>query len=312
MSTALQIALAVSVSSGLYAVALALAPAATPFLLLVPLPGLVLATVAPLFGAGIWLLFATATIAALVGSDATPGFVLPFGLPALVLGVGLRRPWSFERTVLAGVAAWCVGIAGLLLMAYGDPAAIVQTVREQLLHSVDLALSTYGSIGRADGAVTLLEANRDALVAGLVEIAPALVVLTGALTILVNLAVIRSWSPAADDINLRLWRTPDRLIWLLIATGFAMFGPAPAAAVVAKNVFIIVLGCYFCQGLAIVSYYLERYRLPRGIRIAGYVLIAVQHVIAAVVLVLGVFDLWGDFRRLNAGAADLPFHSDSD
>jgi hypothetical protein len=312
MSTALRVALAVSVSSGLYAAGVVLAPAATPFLLLVPLPGLVLATLAPLLTVGLWLVLTTSAIAMLLGGDAAPGFVLPFALPALVLAVGVQRPWSFERTVLAGIAAWCIGIAGVLLLAYGYPAAVAATAREQLTHSVDLALSTYGSIGRSEGAASLLEANREALVTGLVEIIPALVVLTGALTILLNVVLIRNWSPAARGVNLRLWRTPDQLIWLLIVTGFAMFAPAPPVAVAARNVFIIVLGCYFCQGLAIVSYYLERYRLPRGIRIAGYALIAVQHVIAALVLVLGVFDLWGNFRRLNAGAADVPFHSDND
>ena len=35
-------------------------------------------------------------------------------------------------------------------------------------------------------------------------------------------------------------------------------------------------------------------------------------VVRRMVLALGVFDLWGNFRRLNAGPADIPFHSDGD
>jgi uncharacterized protein YybS (DUF2232 family) len=101
-----------------------------------------------------------------------------------------------------------------------------------------------------------------------------------------------------------LWRAPDALIWVLIATGFAMFVPLGLFTLVARNVFLVLLGCYFCQGLAIVSYYLARFRLPRAVRIASYALIAIHQVLTATVLALGVFDFWANFRR---GPADLQF-----
>ena len=105
----------------------------------------------------------------------------------------------------------------------------------------------------------------------------------------------------------------SRSIWVLILAGFGMFAPSFSVAVAARNVFVVLLGCYFCQGLAIVSYYLDRFRLPRGIHVASYVLIAVQHVVAAMVLALGVFDLWGNFRRLGVDSpADVPLNSDGD
>ena len=58
--------------------------------------------------------------------------------------------------------------------------------------------------------------------------------------------------------------------------------------------------------------YLDRFRLPRGIRIASYVLIAVQHVATAIVLALGIFDLWGNFRRSTAGPANVRFGADGE
>jgi len=111
-------------------------------------------------------------------------------------------------------------------------------------------------------------------------------------------------------VNLRFWRAPDNLIWTLILAGFAMFVPVPAVALVARNAFVVLLGCYFCQGLAIVDYYLVRFRLPRGLRVVSYLLILVQHVVTVLVLALGVFDLWGNFRRLGAGPADVRFNTD--
>ena len=78
--------------------------------------------------------------------------------------------------------------------------------------------------------------------------------------VLANLVLLRSWTGIAGNVNLRLWRTPDALIWALIVAGFAMFLPLHAAALAARNLFVVLLGCYFGQGLAIVSYYLPALR----------------------------------------------------
>jgi uncharacterized protein YybS (DUF2232 family) len=312
MPFVLRLGLAVAVSSGLYAVGLSCAPAATPFVLLVPLPALILATQARFADCSAWALLTASVITVGFGAEAAPGFLLPFGIPSLLMAIGIRRFWSFERTALAAVMAWCLGIAGLALLTYGDMDTVVGMAREQLGNSVDLALSTYSSMGASESMMTAVQVERDTLVRGLLEILPALVVLTGAFTVIANLMLLRSWTDISRGVNLRLWRTPDVLIWALIGTGFGMFVPVPVATLVARNLFIVVLGCYFCQGLAIVSYYLERFRLPRGIRIVGYILIALQHVATAMVLALGVFDLWGDFRRLNVGPADVSFHTDGE
>jgi len=313
MSRSMRIALAAAASSGLYTAAVALAPLTTPLVMLVPLPALILATQEPAAMCGLWLALSTAAVGVTLGVPAAFGFLLPLALPSLAVAVAIRRFWTFERTALVGITAWSLGVAIVSLAAFGNVEALVAAAREQLTHSFDLALSTSGSIGASADALAAVEAERDVFVSGLLELLPAVVVLTGALTIIANLVLLRGWTGVSRNVNLRLWRTPDALIWVLIGAGFGMFAPANGAAIAARNIFVVLLGCYFCQGLAIVSYYLDRFRLPRGIQIAGYLLIAVQHVVAAMVLALGVFDLWGNFRRLGVdGPADIPLNSDGD
>jgi uncharacterized protein YybS (DUF2232 family) len=309
---ALRLATGVAVSTALYGIACTLPFAAAPVALLVPLPGLVVATRAPSSECSLWFFLSAIAVGIILGPDAIPGFIMPFGLPTLLLAVGIRRFWSFERTVLVGVAAWAAGIACLLLLAYGDFEAAAIALREQVTHSVDLALSTYSSFGVPESTVALIQAEREPVIAGFMELLPALVVLSGLAVILANLLLLQACTDLGRHVNLRLWRTPDALIWALIVVGFAMFLAVEPIAVLARNAFLIILAFYFCQGLAIVSYYLERFRLPRGIRIAGYVLIAVQHLVTAMVLALGVFDLWGNFRRLSTGAADVQIHTDGE
>ncbi len=88
--------------------------------------------------------------------------------------------------------------------------------------------------------------------------------------------------------------------------------PHPTVAVVAGNVFAVVIACYFGQGLAIVSYFFQRFSRPRGLRIATDLVSALQQVAAALVVALGVFDLWGDFRHLTARPADAAVGPDSE
>ena len=306
---ATRVTLAVVISAGLYTTGLTLSPYAGPLLLAVPLAGLILAEHAPLECA-VWLLLTTGVVSLGLGADAAVGFVLLFGVPACTVAVGLRHRWSIERTVLAGMAAWSVSVASLALLAYGDLTTLIAAARQQLAHGFDLALSTYGSFGVPED--TLPTTEREMLVTGLLQVLPALVVLGGALMVIANLVLLRNWTNRSHEVDLRLWRTPEPLIWALIGTGFGMFLPWRPLGLLARNFFLVLLGGYFCQGLAIVSYFLERLRLPRGIRVAGYLLIAVQHIIAGIVLALGVFDLWGNFRRLSAGSPNIQIPTDSD
>ncbi len=315
MPVAVRIALAAIASSGLYVAALCFAPVAVPVVLLVPLPVLLLAASGsslrwPLASAGLWCCLTAVAITVALGADAAPGFVLALGLPAVVLAAGVGRCWSFPRTALAGIVTWALGVSTLSALAYGDAAALLSAAREQLANGVALALSNSAPFRASSGTVVALDAEREAIIEALLQILPALVVLTGAVMVLTNLLVVRTSARALQDANLRCWRVPDGLIWMLILAGFAMFVPIPAVTIVARNTFVVLLGCYFCQGLAIVGYYLDRFRLPRGLRVLSYLLIAVQHVITIMVLALGIFDLWGNFRRLNAGPADVRFNTD--
>ncbi len=313
MRFVLRLAAAVVMSGALYAAALALGPLAAPCLLLVPLPGLVLATRESFVSAGLWCCSTMGLVTLALGAEATPAFAFALGLPALAIAAGVRRCWSFERIALVGIGAWMAGIGCLAGLAYGgDVAAMISAAREQLSNSVTLALAGAGSADGLSAVAPLVDADREALLNALLQIFPALIVLTGAFTVLANLLLLRSLTAAVHDVNLRRWRAPDALIWGLIVAGFGMFLTVPWVSLTARNFFVVILGCYLCQGLAIVAYYLDRFRLPRAIRVVGYALIALQHVATAMVLALGVFDLWGDFRRLSAGPADVRFNADNE
>src|SRR5579883_2440256 len=127
--------------------------------------------------------------------------------------------------------------------------------------------------------------------------------LAGAM-VLLNLGMISRWLDKERlgyqlFGGLTLWRTPEWLIWVLLASGFGMFIPQELARVGALNLFVVVASIYFCQGLAIIAYYLQMLAMPRLVRGTIYLIALLQPVLAALVCLAGVFDMWIDFRRLK-------------
>ena len=301
------LAASVVASAAAYGVATAAAPVAAPLALLTPLPGLLLGARGWRGECLLWWVGTTAIVAATAGPEVGLAFTLLFGCPTVALAEARAARWRIETAVLVGLGTWCMAFAALALFAHGDVASLVTVAREQVARAVDAFVRNPAV---ADGSGAPLDLDPQVLVGAIVQVLPALLLLSGGAVMLVNLLLVRAWMPEVDQQDLRRWRTPDGLMWVLIASGFGMFVPHPGTALAATNVFIVLLGCYFCQGLAIVAYYLTRYRVPRGLRIATYALVVLQHVVAAVVLLLGVFDLWADFRRLTATPADMQFHPD--
>lgn len=308
-----QIALAALASTALYAAALTwLSAAATPLLILAPLPGLLLMARAGARSAVMWCGITASAVGLSLGVDAVPGYLLPLGVPAILLGLSIERRMSFERTMLVGVAATCLGALVLAWLVYGDFAHVRDIARAQLASGLESWISAAAPVATTDNTIALIAADRDLLIDTLMNILPAMAVLNITLAVALVLAALRAVTGLPPGAGLRFWRAPDVLIWALIAGGFGMFAPIDAVSLIASNVFMLVIACYFYQGLAIVSFYLERIGVPRVIRFASYGLIVIQNLLAVLVLLLGVFDLWVNFRRLNVGPAKVRLDTDGE
>lgn len=287
-------------------------PGAALALLVAPLPVLVVGGAAGIAHAALSSLAAGGLMGGLFGWPVGVAFLVLAGGPAVLAVSMLRRAWRLEATLAAAVIATLLGGVALALCFTPEGTAWRGVLGETWRASFDHALATYRDLGVSAEQLAELEAARDDMAASALRMLPALLVVLSAVVWLANLRVSRRWAGWPQLTALSRWRAPDRVIWLLIAGGFAMFLPHPTVAAAAANLFAVTLACYFCQGLAIVSYFFQRYGLPRGLRAATYVVIAFQHIAAALVVGLGVFDLWGDFRHLTARPADAAVGPDSE
>ena len=64
-----------------------------------------------------------------------------------------------------------------------------------------------------------------------------------------------------------------------------------------SNLLLVLGTVYFFQGLAIVAFYFERWRVPLFVRGFVYAVFFLGRVVSMGVAVLGLFDVWFDFRK---------------
>jgi uncharacterized protein YybS (DUF2232 family) len=240
-----------------------------------------------------------------IGLIASPvqalGFALSLGLATVLIAVMLRRQRSFEQIVFSGSAAMLAVVAAALLIWAGSPTALARMVHKSMAAALGQSALLYEKLGMSQADSRQIS---DRVLEVTSQLSPALATILGALTILLNLGLVWRWL-GKERLGYQLfsglvtWRTPEWLIWLLLATGFGMFIPLQGAQMAAVNGFVVMSAVYFCQGLAIMAYYLQMLAMPRIVRGTIYVIALLQPVLAALVCLAGVFDLWIDFRRLK-------------
>jgi uncharacterized protein YybS (DUF2232 family) len=233
---------------------------------------------------------------------------LIYGVLALMAGLlfGLLGRLRAIEFLVAGVSAAMFAATGaLLLYLFGSWTAMVEEFRNGLDQQFLSAARIHEKMGFPRDSLDLFIERTPQIIDLALELLPALIFMSLAFIVLVNVVLLCRRFPerraqwlAVE--NLREWKGPESTVWVLIACGFALFVPGlEFARVAAINVLLIVGTCYFAQGLAVVAYFFHKNNVPRFLRGLTYMLIVFQQIFTLLVAGLGLFDLWGDFRRLN-------------
>jgi uncharacterized protein YybS (DUF2232 family) len=195
--------------------------------------------------------------------------------------------------------------AGLLLYFFGSWSAMIHDFRESLTQQFLAATRVHEKMGFPQETLELLRERMPQVVETLLQLLPALVFVSLAAIVLINVILLCRRFPERQSEwlaidTLREWKGPERMVWGLIACGFALFIPGLEwSKIIAINVLVVIGTCYFAQGLAIVAFFFHKNNVPRFLRGLTYVLIFFQQIFTLLVVGLGLFDLWGDFRKLR-------------
>jgi uncharacterized protein YybS (DUF2232 family) len=226
-----------------------------------------------------------------------------FALIAGLLFVLLGRIRAIEYLVAIVAGAVFAAAAGLLAYLFGSWAAMTRELHESMMQHMNSALDAYEKMGLSRDSLELLREQIPQLAQTLFQLLPGLILLSLAFTVLVNILLLCRRFPEKRGEwlsldHLRDWKGPEPLVWGLIASGFVLLAPGmDVLSPLALNVLLVIAACYFAQGLAIIAFFFHKNNVPRFLRGITYVLIVFQQIFTLMVVGLGLFDLWGDFRR---------------
>jgi hypothetical protein len=129
---------------------------------------------------------------------------------------------------------------------------------------------------------------------------PAVYLIMGALMVLANGAALRLWLAFRDPgwlegNELEGLRWPFALAFVFVAAGLGVL--VPPARPAAYNALLLLAFFFGLQGLAVVVFYASRLAAPPLMRWAVLVLVLVNPWAPYILALMGLFDLWFDFRK---------------
>ncbi len=230
-------------------------------------------------------------------------FLFELGLVGLILPEVFEMNLSVEKTVGittgAVLATGAVMLALYSLLSTASPWAVVSDYLEK---SVEMAIAMYREIDASEEKIEILARSLEGILYLMLRIIPAIVIVTTLFVVWSNLLLARSLLRSKelfcpDFGKLNQWKAPEHLIWVAIASGGLLLFAHPGIKMLGINGLIVIMMIYFFQGIAIVSFYFEKKQFPKVLRAILYGLIAMQQLLLLVVIAVGFFDVWFDFRR---------------
>lgn len=255
-------------------------------------------------GNGMGLLFITTLLLFFLGGkELALGYSL-LALMTALLFLSFGRGWSIESIVVLAAGGMFAMVAAVLWYLFRSLSLLGQILGEALKENLEVSFKIYEKIGFSGESLELLRARAPQIIEMILLIMPALIFAAFMTVILINLFFLSRRFPDYHSFflstDVREWKSPDPLVWCFILTGFSLFMPGWATAkTAALNFFLVCAVFYFFQGIAIVAYYFHHKHIPLFLRSMAYILIIFEQMFTLFIVGLGLFDLWGDFRRLK-------------
>jgi uncharacterized protein YybS (DUF2232 family) len=248
-------------------------------------------------------LFLVAAVLTISGSLANLPLLFMTGFLGLFLSEIFRKNYSIERTIVYPVTAvlmvWCSFIVIQSLSAGEEPWRIVE---DYIGRNIQESIQFYAQLDIPAEQIDFLKDNFKQITNFFANIFPAIILVSASFVVWLNVLSAREifqrtgmWCPDFGDLS--RWKAPEGLIWLLIAAGGLLLIPVSLVRIISLNLVIVCMFPYLLQGLSIISYLFKTKNVHRSFRMLCYFLIFAQQYLILLLVAVGVFDLWVDFRK---------------
>jgi len=233
-------------------------------------------------------------------------FFVEFLLIGFLLGELFEKDFGVEITMLytAGVVI-LAGTVGLFVYSGWSSRGVMDLISEYVATNLEMTLAVYEGMGVSEESIHRIASSLDQIQYVLIRALPALYVASTMFVVwtslLLSKPIFRTRAMPYPDFGvLNQWKAPESLVWAAIGSAILLFLPGKPLKVLGLNGLIVLMMVYFFQGIAIVSFYFEKKKFPVMLRVFLYCLIALQQFLLVLVIGCGFFDMWLNFRKLEA------------
>jgi uncharacterized protein YybS (DUF2232 family) len=243
-------------------------------------------------------------------------YVAQFGVVGLFYGLALKRQLSAGSSILGGVGISIISTVIITLASLQIMGITLSDLGQQLQSSVDSIVEFYRRAGvledyQAQGITE--EALREAatqIVLFFQRILPGLLAVGAAITaslnyLIVQLVARRLQIPVVSLPPFREWQMPWYLTWGVVVAFAALlagdyFGLS-WLMIGGQNLLVLYAPFLIIFGIAVVSYYYQKSKLPRWFK-ASLIIFSCFYISITVVLIMsvGLFDPLFNYRKLGS------------
>ena len=216
---------------------------------------------------------------------------------------------SIEKTI--GFTCGFVLLAGfIVLLAFSatSETGVIQMISGYVRRNLEATLALYKEMGMPADNLRLVSESLEQIQYVFIRILPSLAAISILVitwtSLLLSRPLLKRLNLFFPDFgNLNHWRAPEPLVWGAIGCGLILLIPSNEIKLAGINGLLVLMTIYFFQGIAIVSFYFNKKRFPRFLRVFLYALLALQQFLLLLIIGIGFFDIWLNFRRLPVDKA---------
>ena len=241
----------------------------------------------------------------LVGPQLAVAFVSAYGIMAAAMAEATRWSFPFEKIVLFSALAPAL-LTGLLVVTMTDQEESLSQHLESLLKKEAAGyVQELEKSGETPENIKAIHATIDEMAPVLASIFPAFILVSSLVGALINFLAVRFlWlkfysRKYFEGVEVARWMFSDSLVWLLIGSVGALIVGEGLLRTVGLNLTVILLVLYLFQGLAVVVHILTAKAFSKWVWIVIFALILFQPMFMGVVIGIGLFDIWVDFRKIR-------------
>ncbi len=249
----------------------------------------------------------------LVGAPEAIIFFIEYAVMAIVMAETIRLRFEFEKTVFYGALASSVlSIAFMFIMITGNEGTPGKFLEKQFHDEIEKYIEKLEKANESPNVIDELRDYRDKVSQVLAKALPGLIAVGSLLVALMNYLLFKGiWSRfySSDDVNsvnLTQWNIPDSWVWVFILAAGSFFIGVPAIETVALNFLIIFSAFYFIQGVSVSISFLRSKGIHKALWVLFFIIVLTQPLFIIMIIGLGLFDIWGDFRKVRPSIPNVP------